>query len=137
MVMRRPKLIHPVDVVLEQVDDGETAWDDQAREPVFQAAHSAAVTLKGQASYGSSADLSFERAGRRENESGYVLFRTADLEAAGVALRPNDRITKVGNVDHDVYITRLEPKGHYPKFGHTLVKAYFADRKPEKQRRTA
>lgn len=137
MVMRYPRLIHPVDVVIEQIDDADTAWDEDAREPVFQAARSAAVTLKGQASYGSSKDLSFEQAGRRENESGYVLFRTRDLEAASVTLRPNDRITKIGDVDHDAYITRLEPKGHYPGYNSTLVKAHFADRAPSKQVRSA
>lgn len=133
-----PNLLHPVTVTIAQFDSDSTVYDDEAREPVQQAARSTEVELPGQVSYGSSRELSYELGGRRENERGYVLFRQVDLDAKSVTLQPNDRITKIGQVVQDAYITRLEPKGHYSGFaGHTLVKAHFADREPSKQRRSA
>ena len=48
----------------------------------------------------------------------------------------DDRFKKIGSVDTDVFITRLEFQGHYPdQGGPTLVKAHFTDRQPSKQRR--
>lgn len=130
-----PRLLHPVSVEIEQIDRGATNYDEDAREPIQQAARKAVVTLPGQASYGSSSSLGHGSGGPQEGEGGYVLFRARDLEANSVTLQPDDRIIKVGNVDHDVYITRLQPAGHYPPYGHTLVKAFFSDRQPVKHRR--
>lgn len=133
-----PRLLHPVDVQIEQINTGTTRYDEDAREPIQQAARNTTVTIKGQAKYGSSKNADYESGGLRENERGYILFREKDLSAASVTLAINDRIKKVGRVNHDSYITRLEPTGHYGQFGgNTLVKAYFEDRQPSKHRRTA
>lgn len=129
-----PDLLHPVTIELEQIDRAATRYDDDAREPIQQAARATVVELPGQVKYGSSKDESYHAGGRREGERGYVLFRQRDLDSASVTLAVDDRIKKVGNVDHDSYITRLEPTGHYPAYGNTLVKAHFADRQPSKQR---
>jgi len=133
---RYPKLLHPVPVQIEQADRGSTIYDDDAREPIGQVAVSAVVTISGQVKYGSSKQLGYQSgAGVQENEKGYVLFRQRDLDAASIALEPSDRITKIGTVDHDVYISRIMPTGHYAEFGgNTLVKAFFEDRQPSKQR---
>ena len=125
-----PNLIHPVSVQLEQIDFSNTFYDEEAREPIRQPARSAVIVLQGQVKYGSSKELTYNAGGPREEERGYVLFRQLDLNAESIVLHPNDRIKKIGNVDHDAYITRLEPTGHYPEYGNTLVKAYFADRQP-------
>jgi hypothetical protein len=136
MAFAYPRLLHPVPVIVEQVSIPETAYDLDAREPVQQAARLASVTIPGQAKYGSSKELSYESSGPQAGERGYVLFRQRDLDSRGIVLAVNDRITKVGRTDHDSYITRLEPTGHYAEFGgNTLVKAYFADRQPSKHRR--
>jgi hypothetical protein len=133
-----PRLIHPVPVQIEQIDHGATVYDDDAREPVQQAARKAVVTLPGQASYGSRADLRYSAGGPQEGEDGFITFRMLDLQARSVTLQVNDRILKVGAVNHDAYITRIQPMGHYPEFNSSLVRAYFADRQPAKhQRRTA
>ncbi len=131
-----PNLLHPVPVIIEQISIPGTSYDADAREPIQQAARSAAVTLPGQVKYGASKDQRFESSGPQEGERGYVLFRQRDLEKASVTLAVNDRITKIGRVDQDAYVTRLEPLGHYGDYGgNTLVKAYFADRQPSKHRR--
>lgn len=133
---RYPRLLHPVPVQIERVDIGATVFDDDAREPVGQVAVSAVVTIDGQVKYGSSKQLSYQSgAGVQENEKGYVLFRQRDLDAQSITLQPSDRIIKIGRVDHDVYITRLMPAGHYGEHGgNTLVKAFFEDRQPSKHR---
>lgn len=130
--MPYPNLIHPVDVILEQVDAGSTVWDVDGSEPVQQMSRVSPITLKGQAKYGASKEAGNEAGGPTEEERGYVLFRQKDLNAVSVVLKINDRITQIGTVTHDSYITRLEPCGHYPAHGNTLVKAYFADRQPAK-----
>jgi hypothetical protein len=130
--MPYPNLLHPVDVVLERVDEANTVWDTDGSEPVQQMARVDPITLKGQAKYGASKEAGLEAGGATENERGYVLFRQKDLNTASVTLKINDRITQIGAISHDSYITRLEPCGHYPAYGNTLVKAYFADRQPAK-----
>lgn len=130
-----PRLLHPVPVLIEQIDTGATVYDEDAREPVQQAARKVVVTVPGQASYGSAASLTPGAGGIREDEDGYVTFRQRDLDARSVALAVNDRFTSIGGVGHDAYVTRLQPMGHYPEFGNTLVRAYFADRQPAKHRR--
>lgn len=133
---RYPRLLHPVLVQIEQADRSSTIYDDDAREPVGQVAVSTVVTINGQVKYGSSKQLGYQSsAGVQENEKGYVLFRQRDLDADSIVLKPSDRITMIGTVIHDVYITRLMPTGHYGAFGgNTLVKAFFEDRQPSKQR---
>lgn len=132
---RYPRLLHSVPVQIEQADRSATVYDEDAREPVGQVAVSAVVTINGQVKYGSSKQLDYQSgAGVQENEKGYVLFRQRDLDNASITLRLSDRIVKIGVVDHDAYISRLEPTAHYAEFGgNTLVKAYFADRQPSKQ----
>lgn len=130
-----PNLIHPVPIQLSQLDTSDTLYDDEAREPIQQATHSSVVTLPGQVKYGSSREASFHLGGLRENERGYVLFRQVDLDAQSVTLKINDRIVKIGQIDQNADIVRLEPTGHYPdQNGAALLKVYFSDRAPSKQR---
>lgn len=133
---RYPRLLHPVPVQIEQANRSNTAYDDDAREPVGQVAVNSVVTINGQVKYGSSKQLGYQSgAGVQENEKGYVLFRQRDLDANSIELQPSDRIIKIGRVDHDVYISRLMPTGHYGEHGgNTLLKAFFEDRQPSKHR---
>lgn len=131
-----PNLIHPVDVKIEQIDKPSTFYDEDAREPIQQAARTTVVILKGQVRWTGQFDKESTDAGIKENESGYVLFRTTDLSAQSITLQVNDRVAQIGGRDMDSYLTRLEWLGHYPEVnGPTLVKAYFADRQPSKQTR--
>lgn len=131
-----PNLIHPVAVTLEQIDRPATVYDENTRAPIQQAARKAAVTLSGQASYGSAAGLMRKTYGLIKDESGYVTFSRRDLVSRSITLSIGDRITLIGNESHDAYIVRLQPMGHYPEYGNTLVRAYYQDRKPAKQRAT-
>jgi hypothetical protein len=129
-----PRLLHPVPVELEQLNIPATVYDLDGREPVQQAARKTVVTLPCQVKYGVAGALGMQSTGITAGENGYVLFRQRDLNFATVTLQIGDRLKSTGNTSLDVYITRLEPLGHYPEWNNTLVKAYFADRQPSKQR---
>jgi len=133
--MVQPNLIHPVPIKIQQLDVAETYYDDDYREPVQQAAHKNYAIVPGQIKWGSDDRLSATRGGAEEGADGYVLFRYVDLAKAGITLKLNDRMIQLGKLDTDVYIIRLQPMGHYSDMGGaTLVKAYFADRQPARQR---
>lgn len=130
-----PNLLHPVPIVLQQLDTSNTVYDDDYREPVQQASRVSNTTLSGQVKWIHDDAMAHSRGGVRGDESGYVLFRYTDLAAASVTLRQNDRFITIGGVETDVYITRVRPMGHYPdQGGPTMVRAYFRDRQPSRQR---
>ena len=134
--MPLPRLLHPVDIHVEKIDRAATAYDHDAREPIVQAARKTIVVVPGQVNWGTQKGLEPSKAGPREGASGYVLFRHTDLTVAGLTLEDNDRFAKLGNVDTDLYVDRLEHTAHYgDQGGPTLVKAYFSDRAPAKQTR--
>lgn len=134
--MPLPRLIHPVDIVVEQIDRSQTYYDDEAREPVQQIERSAQVTLPGQVKWEEQFGLEQKKSGVRETSRGYVLFRKADLDGQSVVLQLNDRIVKMGHVETDVYLDSLEWLGHYQdQSGPSLQKAFFTDRRPSRQER--
>jgi hypothetical protein len=128
-----PRLLHPVPVELKQVELSKTLMDEEAREPVQHAARSTIFKLQGQVRWTRVKSLNVEAGGVVNGADGYVLFSYADLSKAGVVLNINDQFTKIGGLVTNVYITMLEPLGHYPNLGGPgLVKAYFRDRDPTK-----
>lgn len=134
--MPQPNLLHPVPVTIEQKATATTVYDEDAREPVGDVERTTPVIVEGQAKWRDQFAVDMEPGGIQETSDGYVLFRRVDLDAESVTLQVFDRITRIGNIDTDVYITRLEWTGHYPdQGGPTMVKAHFADRQPAKQER--
>ncbi len=133
--MIRPNLIHSVTVEIQQIDRSETFMDPDAREPIQHASRDAIKKVQGQPRWNSQQLRGHERAGSTETSLGYVLFRLEDLDAQSIILQVNDRFKKIGRINTDVFIVRLEFQGHYPPDGPTLVKAHFEDRQPSKQRR--
>lgn len=140
--MPTPNLIHPVPVLIEQIDKrdqeasgGDGTWfDDDFREPIQHSANAAAVTCPGQVKWGMDSELRATLSGALAESDGYVLFRYIDLDTRAIALQQNDRFTKLGTLDVDVYIVGFRPEGHYEDAGGpTLVKAFFKDRQPSRQ----
>lgn len=139
-----PNLLHPVPVSIQQIDKtdqdvsgGDGTWfDHDFREPVQQVADAVAgvVQVPGQVKWGMDEKLMATLSGALAEADGYVLFRYVDLEANSITLKQNDRFTKLGKIDVDVYIIGLRPEGHYTDVGGaTLVKAFFKDRQPSRQ----
>lgn len=134
--MTVPNLLHPVPVVIQQLDMAATTQDPDYREPIQQASRKIKTTVPGQVKWEGDKELTFNKGGVQQKADGYVLFRYVDLEAASITLRDNDRFTKIGNLDTDVYVMKLLPNSHYEdQGGATLVKAFFADRQPSRQGR--
>ena len=133
--MVQPRLLHPVPIVIQQMDQSTTMYDDDYREPIQQSQRFANVTLPGQVKWTVGLDeLKMERGGVRLEAEGYVLFRYKDLKAKNITLKKDDRLITIGGVEVDVYITKIQPMGHYPSAaGPTLVRAWFNDRQPNKQ----
>jgi hypothetical protein len=132
--MVQPRLIHPCSITIKRVDHGTTLYDEDAREPLQQATRLTSVTIQGQVSWADTSQKDTGRSGVLLNAQGYVLFRKLDLDAAGFAIQINDRISKMGHVETDVYVERLEWIGHYTELeGPTMIRAYFSDRLPSKQ----
>ena len=130
-----PRLIHPILCTVERIDKATTIYDPDAREPIQAAARHTEVQMYGQPRWISELELSTAQAGAENEARGYVLFRQVDLDAEGFDLAINDRITMQGHLADEVYITRIQPMGHYPdQSGASLIKAWFTDRKPSKER---
>jgi phosphoribosylaminoimidazole (AIR) synthetase len=89
--------------------------------------------VKGQPNWDIQSSSTATKGGIESEAAGYVLFRYIDLSAAGVTLKQQDRIIKMGHIDTDVYIIGLKPIGHYQdQNGASLVKAFFTDRAPSR-----
>lgn len=126
-----PNLLHPVPVIIEQRDVVGTFQDDDYREPVKQAARLVKKTAPGQVMWASEQRIDPSEVGIEEKSAGYVVFRFIDLEALGIVLEQNDRFTKLGLLDTDLYVVKMMPFAHWPDIGGaTLVKAFFKDRTP-------
>lgn len=127
-----PNLIHPVVVTLRQINKAGTIQDADALEPVRQAKRNAAVTCLAQVKIEASKVLRFEDGGPVEGATGTATFRQVDLTAAGITLALGDRISQIGTRAMDVYVIKIEPMGHYPAHGATMMKVHFHDREPSK-----
>lgn len=127
--MTRPRLIHPVRIVVEPAVVAQTFFDEDAREPVQHLKRSATIDLPGQVSWGESAGLEDTPGGAVLASDGYVLFLKEDLDRVSLDPKINDRIKKIGWDNVDLYLVRLQWIGHYPDMnGATMLRAWFRDR---------
>lgn len=130
-----PNLLHPVPILLQRLDRGATVYDHDARTPVQTSRRLADVSVPGQVKWFSIEELQAAAGGATEQAKGYVVFRYIDLTARAASVAMGDRIQFTGNAAQEVYVTRLEPFAHYPdQGGPSMVKAWFTDRKPAKER---
>lgn len=155
--MPRPNLIHPVKVVIQNLDRDLTVFDDEAREPVRQAVRKGSapntgdeITLKAQISfYFAGAKLDYPewlREGVLERTVGYLAVRFIDMERAGllsydadgdfdvIGIKRGDRIVKLGHRTVDLYVTGFKDFAHYPRLKQTMIQINFDDRKPSAQK---
>jgi hypothetical protein len=134
-----PNLLHPLPTDVQSVNRNATIQDTGYNEPVQTVEYDATFTLPGQWKWMSDKELRAQDIGAVEYSTGYVLFRASDLRALGKTIKTGDRIIGYGagaaRVALDVYVTKLRYEGHYPdQHGPALVKAFFNDRAPERQK---
>lgn len=139
--MPNPRLLHPVPIFLRQIDRRRTAiMDDNLHEPVGQVRRELKpVKLSAQMKIFDTDRARAASGGATEDSTGYALFRTSDLNIAKIEIERGDRIVQIGDGKNgrevDYYIVKVLWLGHYQfAQGPTLVKAFFEDRKPSRQR---
>lgn len=120
-----PRLIHPVVVVVEQIDPASQTIDSVFQQPVGVPAK-LTRTLRGQVTTKRAQSLQMNSGGAEgtANSDGHVVFEKAALEAASVTLHAGDVIVAEGGVTVRHRITRVEPHGTYAGVHHLLL-AYF------------
>jgi hypothetical protein len=141
--MSLPRLQHPVAIVISQIRLGVAEQDPDYRELVQSLKSSPErapdITCVGQVKWNSSSTLVVTRIGDQTDVDGYVLFRYADLRAAGITqLNINDIFKSMGSGANQqsayIFIVKLEPCVHIPLYGGaTMVKAWFKDRDPSRR----
>ena len=126
----RPRLIHPLPVILEQLNRGGTDWDPDFDEPVEgEATYDDPVTLSGQVNYSAVSQLVTGGSAWLKDSIGRLVFLKADLEAAGITLGIGDKITSIDGREVAYYILEPRPQGHYDTA--TLIFAFFGDKEPD------
>lgn len=132
-----PRLIHPVNIIVERLERNELLFDNDAREPFHGPRTTVLDTFKlpAQIRWFEKNDAEAQEAGIREGDSGYVLLRLVDMDrimGTGERLKRGDRIIKMGVLeDLNVYIIREAPIAHWPdQLGATLIKYFYEDRRP-------
>jgi hypothetical protein len=110
----RPRLIHPVEVVIAQVDPGATVVDADFEQPVGEVVREP-VTLRAQQRLTRGNMLRQGAAGADplSNAVGHLVFEVDALHAAGVTLHVGDRITRIGGVEVDHRVLALEDRAPY------------------------
>ena len=141
--MPQPKLHHPLNVVIEPLDTDSTIYDEHAREQIQVVSRSPSITIAAQVEYRdfvqhAQADASYDRRGIKAEERGYLLIRYIDakyVENGPYVPRIGDKITMIGLGSETpqpmtAFVHRMKPTAHYPRLGKTMVKLFYADRKP-------
>ena len=123
----RPRLIHPVEVIVAQVTPGAQTLDTTFEEPIGTPARTS-VTLRGQVKTGRNQALAMTAGGASPiaNSDGRVVFEIDDLTAAGVTLHVGDVIVSVAGRAVRHRITHLDDHATYAG-RHWHRWAYFED----------
>lgn len=126
-----PNLIHPVDATIQPANRAGAHYDRDAREPMRSVARATTITLPVQVHYNSIAEPSWGDTGATSATEGYLLARYCDLTARSYTPRRGDRVTALGHVATELYLSMKEGAGHYPdQDGASLIKLHFTDRRP-------
>lgn len=128
--MPRPRLLHPVPVVIQPSDLAATDIRANAREPVKTVARASEVNTEAQIQWTRRRDPNNTRSGMKEDASGYLLFRKTDLAELEYTPTQGDQITAIGDLTGlSLYMTSQEPAGHYDG-QHWLLLVNFTDKVP-------
>ena len=131
--MPLPNLLHPVKIKVSPWEVSETVFDEDFKEPISQAARADSVTILGQIKWTEKNAVTYNSGGVDLKSSGYILFRFIDLNSKSWAPKRQDRITKIGHQNVELYVVSSKPNGHYlDQNGASLLKVYFSDMNPGK-----
>lgn len=132
-----PRLIHPIPVSIAAVDKSATVYDRDMREQIgsvrygpTKSVHAQVEYAKGLTGNAGSKMQAPTPGGSDFQDEGYLLFLRREIEAAGIDPSPGDLISSIDGIASKLYVTMVRRRGHLLKFGWTLLKVYFSDRKP-------
>jgi hypothetical protein len=121
-----PRLIHAIDVLLEQLDEAATPVDPEFREPTGNggATFGTPVGLHAQITWGTKDEYRRSPGGDEYQADGHLTFLHSELEARGLELHKGDRVSAPADKTYRYRVVSAEPAGHY--HGRPLlVKAMF------------
>jgi hypothetical protein len=109
-----PARLNTVEIVVRKLSKDRTHWDPDFEEPIGTKDRSEEVVLQGQVNLGKPGSA-FERrspslTGDRAESDGHLVFRKADLDAAGVTLAKGDRVVRVAGEAVDFLLAEVRPE---------------------------
>jgi hypothetical protein len=121
-----PRLIHSIDVIVEQLDATATAIDADFREPenAQGASFQPPLHLRAQITWGTKDAFRRSPGGDEYQADGHFTFLRADFIALGIWLRKGDRVSAAADQTYRYRVVSVEPAGHY-NGTYYLVKALF------------
>jgi hypothetical protein len=120
------RLIHPIDVLVEQLDAPATAIDPEFREPADAAGATfrPPVSIRAQITWGTKDEFRRSAGGDEYQADGHFTFLASHLEWLGITLHKGDRVSATADRTYRYRVVAVEPAGHYHGQPH-LVKAHF------------
>jgi len=129
----QPRLPHPIKTTIQQIDVGETLYDEDTKEPIGQSKRTAVFTIPGQPNWSSKNYVTYDDGGTTLTSRGYILVRYVDMESVSYTPKRQDLITSIGHTAVHVFLMSSTPIGHYPHLnGAAFLKLWFTDRQPSK-----
>jgi hypothetical protein len=130
-----PERMNTVEIVVRKLAKNRTHWDSDFEEPITKKDRSVEIFLRGQVNLGR-AGSAFERrspslTGDRAESDGHLVFRKADLDAAGVTLAKGDRVIRIAGEAVDFLLTEVRPESPLGG-GFLLVYAEFEHNREER-----
>jgi hypothetical protein len=113
----KPKLIHPVDVVFQNVDKLAMSYDADFREPTGSIVYGNSFTIKCQVKIFRQQRLEGNPSGFQYKGDGYVLMYRDDAARVKV----NDKIVNIDGNDVEFHIIDKIPIVHYDNSNMTMV----------------
>ena len=129
-----PELIESIKIVVQRFDENKTQFSSGIsgrREVINHIERLPDITLDAQVVFlDSKVKTEYSQAGVDEGISGYCVLRYVDLVNAGITLKRNDKIVKIGQLDVEYYITHTQgdAAAHFTSKNFTLVRVLFSDR---------
>ena len=124
----QPNLLFPIQCVIQPLDEENTYYDEDLREPIQNEARTQ-IIIPGQVMATAMGKMSANSSGVTETSDGYIVFNYQDIRARKWKPQLQDRIIKIGFLLTDLYVVALQPMAFRPELnGPGLLKALYRDK---------
>ena len=137
MTVIPPKLIEPIDVLIESLDKTKTRYSSGRagrREKKNRTVYKTAVSVPAQVVFTNEEQKTkFNTLGADERSKGYLVVRFIDLQALGIDLKRGDRIKDLTKDPLYLLHSTNKPAAQFSSLGtFSIARVFFGDRKPIK-----